>query len=111
MWELIPLPLPLQAAFCGFCKLESFRDSQPFHPKNVPFFGFLNNKFMTEGARNLLIHEEILQFYRGGHADGLKAVACDPVPENHLRTDPFGVKIFYPRPVFWQTNPCPGLGQ
>src|SRR5437899_4767335 len=100
MWELIPLPLPLQAAFCGFCKLESFRNPEPFDPENLAFFSLRNHKFVAQRARNLLIDKEILQFDGAGHANGLKAVACSPVPKNHLRTDAFGIKVFSPQPAF-----------
>jgi hypothetical protein len=70
----------LQAAFCAFCKLESFRNSQPFNPKNIPVFGFGHDELMPERTCNLLIYKEILQFDPNWHSDGLEAVAFPPMP-------------------------------
>src|SRR4029077_13684532 len=109
MWELIPLPLPLQAAFCRFCKLESFRNPEPFDPEYAAFLSLRHHEFMPQRTRNLLIYKEILQFYGGSHADGLEPVSFLPISQDYPRAHQFGVKVFCSGRSFREFRTCLGL--
>ena len=41
-------------------KLESFRNPQSFHPKNLALGRRRQKQAMTAGARDLLIHKKVL---------------------------------------------------
>jgi hypothetical protein len=69
----------MQAAFCLWTQLESFRNPQIFHPKQLSSRRGGHNQVVPHRFWNLLIDKEILKFHRLRHADGLKTVARPPM--------------------------------
>src|ERR1039458_3930247 len=96
--QLKPLPAPLQAANRTLCKLEPFRNPQPFHPEYDPVRRRGHYEPSTLCSGNLFIGEKVLQFDRACHADGLKSVTRLPVPQPDWRTDLVRVETLLPQP-------------
>ena len=61
-------------------QFEVFAYAEALDPEDFSGTGACEHQLSTPGGWNLRIDEEILQFNCGLHADGLKAVARQPMP-------------------------------
>src|ERR1035437_1896192 len=88
----VPLPEPLQTPRRLGSQLEPLCNAQTFNPNNFSAHRRRHHQSPAHGSRNFLVREQILKLDRMLHADGLKAIARLPMPQNNRRTDFVRVK-------------------
>jgi hypothetical protein len=99
----------MQAANRAVCQLKSFRNSHPFHPKDVACRRGGYGQFMPLSARDSLVDEEILQFYGSLHANRLETVTWLPMPQSNRGPHPLSVKVFTISPTTFPSVSAPTL--
>src|SRR5215510_5572722 len=113
--DLNPFPSPLQAARRLRRELKALGNSHPFQPKHFTERCLGEHQLMAFPTRNLLVHEEILQFHRRTHADWLNAIARSPMTQSDLWPNEISIECFPLFAPFWrfsvsglETNDFPG---
>ena len=84
----------MQAANRAFRQLISFRNPQPFDPKNASVGSNRDDQAMALGPLDFGICEQILQFYRRFHTDWLKPITRVPMADKDSASNPAGIELF-----------------